>query len=119
MFANQGEVIRRINDIDNDLSKQSYKEALKLDPSNVDALYGMGILNYEEKRFKEALKYFQLIQEMAPNDLSSLYTYGVIMSKVDLEKSIDIFEDLEAKCDKNMELRAKVQKKLHALRSIP
>ena len=119
VFANQGEVIRRINDIDNDLSKQSYKEALKLDPSNVDALYGMGILNYEEKRFKEALKYFQLIQKMAPNDLSSLYTYGVIMSKVDLERSIEIFEDLEAKCDKNMELRAKVQKKLRALRSIP
>eukprot|EP00944_MAST-04C_sp_MAST-4C-sp1_P005909 g5909.t1 len=119
VFAYQGEVMRRIDDIDNNLSKKSYKKALSIDPSNVDALYGMGILHYEEKQFEEALKYFQLIQNIAPNDLTSLYTYGTIMSKVDLEKSVAIFEDLESKCNTNVELRTKVRKKLKTLRRIP
>ena len=79
----------------------------------------MGILHYEEKQFEEALKYFQLIQNIAPNDLTSLYTYGTIMSKVDLEKSVAIFEDLESKCNTNVELRTKVRKKLKTLRRIP
>lgn len=49
-------------------ARQELSAVLQANPTLPDALYQMGILNYQEKKFKEAEEAFLKLEKTAPND---------------------------------------------------
>jgi len=54
------------------------REALRLDPSNVDALYYTGLADIGLKRYDEATDVLERALRLAPHDQSILYQLGVL-----------------------------------------
>lgn len=49
-------------------ARQELTQVLSVNPNQTDALFQLGVLNYQEKRFKEAEELFIRLQKVAPND---------------------------------------------------
>ncbi|MCS7025953.1 MAG: tetratricopeptide repeat protein [Bryobacteraceae bacterium] len=53
---------------DRPTARQELTQLLALSPDYPDALFQMGVLNYQEKRYDEAIANFERLQKVAPND---------------------------------------------------
>lgn len=53
---------------DRPTARQELTQLLALSPDYPDALFQMGVLNYQEKRFDDAIANFERMQKVAPND---------------------------------------------------
>ena len=115
IWANQGEVMRRLN-VDLQFVYSSYEKALELDKTNTDALYGIGILKYKEKKHKESVKYFKRIYRQNPNDISSLFVYANVMANIDVDESLLLFEEIKLKSRNDKSILEKVEMKIKQLK---
>lgn len=53
---------------DRPTARQELSQLLMLSPDYPDALFQMGVLNYQEKRYDDAIANFERMQKVAPND---------------------------------------------------
>ncbi|MBL8232949.1 MAG: tetratricopeptide repeat protein [Bryobacterales bacterium] len=53
---------------DRPTARQELSQLLMLSPDYPDALFQMGVLNYQEKRYDDAISNFERMQKVAPND---------------------------------------------------
>jgi tetratricopeptide (TPR) repeat protein len=53
---------------DRPTARQELTQLLALSPDFPDALFQMGVLNYQEQRYQEAIANFERMQKVAPND---------------------------------------------------
>ena len=54
----------------------TYQDLLEFDPSNRDALYGLGLLSQEQKKFSQAQTYFQRLLENHPTEFRAAIQLG-------------------------------------------
>lgn len=82
-----------------DLAQKSYEQALSLSPSNVDALYNLGLLKEQNKEYADASNLFKKIIEIEPTHAGAI-TY---LSKTTAEqgKEEELIPYLERLWQKN------------------
>ena len=94
-----------------------YIDALRLNPTNVSALYHMGLFYERQEKYKEAMDYFQKLVQVDPNFPPVYNARGMIYDRledyphsyseftkaIELDKSNAVFYHNRGCCLKNME----------------
>ena len=70
-----------------------YKEILKVEPNNVDALHFLGILHYQLGNYDSAINYFKEVLLLDPTNADAYYNLGIAFErKGQLDKAITCYQ---------------------------
>ena len=91
MLIHQGEVLKSLKDYA--AAKASFQTCLRTDPKNKDALYGVGIILFKERKYSDAASYLEQAIDVAPNDVGALWSLGnaILSTGQNLEKAKSCF----------------------------
>jgi tetratricopeptide (TPR) repeat protein len=84
-------------------AKEYFKKALKKEPANVDALFGLGAIYQQEDQMTEAKALYGEALDIEPNNVDLLNNYLVLLGKESPDEAIKELEKLE-KINKQMPL---------------
>jgi tetratricopeptide (TPR) repeat protein len=79
IMIKMGNIYRLIDKYD--ISKQYYKDVLRLDENHIDAYYNLGILEYTMENYDEAIEYFKLVKVGKNQILEVFYLIGKCYEK--------------------------------------
>lgn len=89
-----------------DDAKESYLNAVELDPKNIEGHYGLGGIYNLEKKYEDAEKSFKTSLQLDPTHVNAWYslgyTYELMGNKEESEKSYEKHNRLKAKLDSIM-----------------
>jgi tetratricopeptide (TPR) repeat protein len=86
-----------------------YKDELKIDPSNIVALNNMGVELTYQKRFNQAIKCFNRVLELNPEDSAALYNKSILYAKKGNYRNME-YLNKALKTDPNLENAEKLGK---------
>ena len=85
-YNNMGNVFTELNEIDD--AKDSYLNAIKLNPGYTDPLFNLSILYFREKRYDLAIMTYEKILAITPEHHKTRHNYQVILNYLTLEDTI-------------------------------
>lgn len=94
-----------LEEVDPDRSADAYRQALALEPGNVDAHVNLGRLLQNGGRIEEARGHYRLALEQVPDHQVALYNLGTTYDELeDLDTAVDCYRQAEAVADAHYNL---------------
>ncbi|MCK5047689.1 MAG: tetratricopeptide repeat protein, partial [Candidatus Heimdallarchaeota archaeon] len=72
-LSGKGHALRKLNELEK--AKTSYQEAIKIDPYDPEALFGLGVIAYKNENLKDATK---LLYRSVIQDTDNLETWEIL-----------------------------------------
>jgi len=86
------------------IALEYFKQAIKINPQGLDALYNAGVISYYLKNYAESSEYFEKIISINNKDLDALIFNGLSLYKLGLkEEAKNNFKKIILLADKNSE----------------